>query len=200
MIQKKQEKKINPKVKQVIGLLGVGTFLAASLVFPGLPITAKFIIDEYKDSQRKKELGKWKRFNLWRLRATLKRLYQEKIVEVKIDKDQEPMVVLTTKGKTRYLKSRFKEMITQKPPRWDGKWRLVIYDIADLKKTSQQAFRQTLKELKFLRLQNSVYLYPYPCADEIEFLRQFYGIGEEVLILTVAKLENEEAYKKYFGL
>jgi DNA-binding transcriptional regulator PaaX len=200
MIQKKREKKINPKVKQVIGLLGVGTFLAASLVFPGLPIAAKFIIDEYKDSQRKKELGKWEKFNLWRLRATLKRLYQEKIVEVKIDKDQEPVVVLTSKGKTHYLKSRFKEMITQKPPRWDGKWRLVIYDIADLKKTSQQAFRQTLKELKFLRLQNSVYLYPYPCADEIEFLRQFYGIGEEVLILTVAKLENEEAYKKYFGL
>lgn len=191
--------KINPKVKDVLGLLGVGAVLTACIVFPGLPIGVKSVIDAIEEAKRKKEFKEWERFNLWRLREVLKRLRQQKVVKI-VEENGESVVVLTKKGRTKYLKYKLEEMIIEKPPRWDGKWRLVIYDIAKYKRNTQQAFRRTLKRLKFLRLQKSVYLYPYPCQDEIEFLRQFYGIGDEVIILMVEDLEDEEAYKKYFGL
>ena len=191
--------RIDPNVKAIVGLLGVGTFLAASIVFPGLPIVAKTIMDEHKDWKREKQFKEWNRFNLGRLRQILKRLREQKDVKV-TEKDGEQIVILTKRGKTKYLKYRLEEMIINKPPRWDGKWRLIIYDISILRRNQQELFRQTLKKLEFLKLQNSVYLYPYPCYDEVEFLRQYYDIGEEVIILEVAHLENEGAYKKYFNI
>lgn len=196
---KSDKERTDPKVKDVLGLLGVGVLLLACVVAPGLPIGIKAIIDAYEERGRKRDFKEWERFNLWRLREVLKRLREQKIVEI-VEENGEPVVVLTKKGKTRYLKYKLGEMIIKKPPKWDAKWRLVIYDIAKYKKNVQQAFRETLKRLKFFRLQKSVYLYPYPCQDEIEFLRQYYGIGDEVIVLTVEDLEDEEAYKKYFGL
>lgn len=191
--------KIDPRVKDILGLLGAGTFLSACLVFPGLPIVVKAAMDSYQGAEQKKRFREWERFNLWRLRASLKRLRNQKVVKI-VERNGEPMVVLTKKGKTRYLKYKLEEIIIKKPPKWDGRWRLVIYDIAKYKRNTQQAFREILKKLKFFRLQKSVYLYPYTCYEEIEFLRQYYGIGDDVIILIVEGIENESVYKKYFGL
>jgi len=197
--QKLSEEKVNPRVKEVIALLGAGTILAASVVFPGLPIALKTVMDDRQKAEWKRRRKKWERFNKWRLRAILKRLHQQKVVKIE-EKDGQSIISLTEKGKTKYLKYKLEEMVVKKPPKWDGKWRLVIYDIAKTKRNAQQAFRETIKRLKFLCLQKSVYLYPYPCEDEIEFLRQYYQIGDGVVLLTIEGLENEEVYKKYFGL
>jgi len=61
-------------------------------------------------------------------------------------------------------------------------------------------FQKALKKLNFLRIQKSVYICPYPCFDEIEYVRQLYNLGGEVTVLTVTGLENQQAYKEYFGL
>lgn len=87
-----------------------------------------------------------------------------------------------------------------KPPRWDGKWRLIIYDIRKEKRYLSEIFRSFLRKMEFLQLQRSVYLTPYKCDEQIEFLRQYYGLDKEVLYLVVEKIENEKAYKDYFGV
>lgn len=92
------------------------------------------------------------------------------------------------------------EMKLNQSKKWDNKWRVVIYDISKKKKNSQEAFRRMLKQLQILKLQNSVYLTPFPCEDEINYLREYYNIGKEVILLTVDHIEDEEAYKKYFKL
>ena len=38
------------------------------------------------------------------------------------------------------------------------------------------------------------------CENEIEILRQIYAIDREIIIFIVSGLENEIAYKDYFGL
>ena len=60
-------------------------------------------------------------------------------------------------------------------------------------------FRTKVKALGFLNLQESVYLYPYPCENEISFLREYFGVGEEIIFVEVSRLENDGPYKKYFG-
>jgi hypothetical protein len=57
-----------------------------------------------------------------------------------------------------------------------------------------------LKSLKFLRLQKSAYITPFICDDEIEYLRQFFNIGNEVIVLKITGIENEQVYKRYFGI
>lgn len=186
--------KIDPKVKDILMLLGAGTFLAASLIMPGLPLLAKPILDE----KRRREESEWRRFNTWRLRQVLRRLHDQKLIEIAQTNDGH-IVKISDKGKKKILKFNIEDIeLNQK--NWDGKWRIIIYDIYTGKKQERELFRKTLKRLKFLKLQKSVYLTPFKYHDEIEYLRQVCNIGNEVLILTVSSIENESAYKEYFGI
>lgn len=186
--------KIDPKIKDILILLGAGSFFAASLIMPGLPIALKPFLDE----KRKREANEWKKFNTWRLKQVLKRLHNQKIIEI-VETNGEHIVKISDRGKKRILKFNIDDIeLNQRS--WDGKWRIIIYDIYTGKKQERELFRKTLKRLKFLKLQKSVYLTPFKCYDEIEYLRQVCNIENEVLILTVSGIENESAYKEYFGV
>lgn len=186
--------RIDPKVKEILTLLGAGTFIAASLIMPGLPMAIKPFLDE----RRKREENEWRKFNTWRLKQVLNRLHQQKLVEV-VEREDMQIVKISDKGKKKLLKFNLEE-IQLNHKKWDGKWRIIIYDIFTTKRQEAELFRKTLKRLKFLKLQRSVYLTPFRCYDEIEYLRQVCNIGKEVLILTVSGLENESAYREYFGV
>jgi len=186
--------KIDPKVKEILILLGAGTFLAASIIMPNLPMVIKPFLDE----KRMREKNEWKKFNTWRLKQVLKRLHQQKLVEV-IEREGLSIVKISDKGKKKLLKFNLEKMQLNHK-KWDGKWRIIIYDIFTSKRQEAELFRRTLKRLKFLKLQRSVYLTPFKCHDEIEYLRQACNIGKEVLILTVSGIENETAYREYFGV
>ncbi|MBI2327767.1 hypothetical protein HYU92_05620 [Candidatus Curtissbacteria bacterium] len=190
--------KIDPKVKDVLLLLGTGTFLAASIFFPGLPMAAKPIIEIVKESQYQKRQKEWAKFNPWRLKQIVKRLQQQKLVEI-IDKNGIPAVKITKQGKQKILKYNLDEIELDKTS-WDGKWRIIIYDIFSKKRQERELFRKTLRHMEFFKLQRSVYLTPYPCRDQIEYLRQVLSIPSEVIIITVSGIENEIAYRQYFGL
>lgn len=184
------EEKFDPKVKDVLKLLGGGTVLAASFVMPG---AAGVVLKEYKQYKKDKDEKEWKKFNLWRLKQVIKRLEKQKIVEFR-----DGGVQLTEKGKRKILKFDLDDM--QLKRKTDGKWRLIIYDIADFRKKERDFFREILKRMKFLKLQQSIYLTPYVCEDEIEYLKQMFGVGQEVQILKVTGIEKEKYYKEYFGI
>lgn len=186
--------RVDPRVKDVLILLGVGTFLLASMIMPGLPMAIKPFLDE----KRKREENEWKKFNTWRLRQVLRRMHEQKLVEV-IEENGMQIVKISEKGNKKLLKYDL-ETLELKNKKWDGKWRIIIYDIFSQKREERELFRKTLKRLKFLQLQRSVYLIPFKCYDEIEYLRQVCRVDTEVLILTVSGLENEKVYREYFGL
>lgn len=182
--------KINPKVKEVLKILGAGTFLAASFVMPG---ATGVVLKEYEQHKREKDEKEWRKFNLWRLRETIKRLNAQKIIEVK-----EGVIEITEKGRKKLLKFNLDDMdLGQKT---DGKWRIIIYDISESKKKERDFLREILKRMKFLKLQRSIYLTPFICEDEIEYLKQMFGVGDEVKILKITGIDNEQAYKEYFGI
>lgn len=189
MIDVDEHIKIDPKVKDILLLLAGGTFLAASFIMPGLPLVLK----PFLNNQRQREDKEWAMYNTWRLRQIIKRLNEQKMVEIK---DGE--VKITKKGRQKLLKYDLEKIELKK--RIDGKWRLIIYDISNMKKPQREIFRATLKRLRFLQLQKSVYLTPYVCDDEIEFIRQTFNIGSDVILLKVKSIENEKAYKDYFGI
>src|SRR5258706_2778647 len=147
--------KIDPKVKDILLLLGAGTFLTASIIMPGLPLLAK----PFLDAKREKERNEWKKFNSWRLKQVLKRLYDKKLVDISYGKDDVATVTISDEGRKRLLKYDLDNM-KLKDNRWDGKWRIIIYDIFTGKKKEQEFFRRALKKLQFLKLQKSIYLTP----------------------------------------
>jgi len=189
--------KRNAKTREVLAMVGKGLLFAGMIFAPKLSYAYKFH-DENNPSWR--ELEKYsKYYNLTSLKRTLKRLEKQRMVVVKETPDEQ-VVELTEKGKTRVIKYAIGDFDIKKPDKWDGKWRIVIYDVSEKSKDIRDILRNTLKRLGFLKLQGSVYILPFPCEKEIRFLRAFYGLDSDVTMLVTSKIENDEAYRQYFAI
>jgi hypothetical protein len=187
------EEERNEKIKRVLLLLAGGVTLATVLVMPG---TVRLFKDFFKP---KSDWDEWKMFNESYLRRTIRRLQQQKVVTVE-DHGDYGEVKLTENGQKRVLRMGLESLKISKPGRWDGKWRMVFYDVFDGKKSVRERFRGYLRGAGFYPLQKSVYLHAYPCEREIEFLKHFLGISGEVRVVIAEKIENDQEFRNYFGV
>lgn len=116
-------------------------------------------------------------------------------------KNQQLYLSLTDEGKKRAGWLQIDHLKIPQPKKWDGKWRVVIFDISQLKKIQREAFRGKLKELGFRPLQKSVWLHPFDCRDEIDLLKDFFGLSEkEVRLLIVENIGQDRELKTAFKL
>ena len=128
------------------------------------------------------------------------RLRRRDCIEIK-KKGHQIYITLTERGKREAGWLQIDALKIKKPNRWDGKWRIVIFDIAQLKKLYREAFRGKLKELGFYPLQKSVWIHPFDCRDEIELLRDFFGLTEkEVRFIVTEDIGRDDWLKKLFKL
>lgn len=207
MIDRNKMGKIKINTHEVLRFVKIAGVLAAVFLFPkGMSTLAKeglierFIYPEdFKEDLSEKKEKKKKDYRLSRLKYLIKRLKKQK--DIKLVKENGKVALkLTEKGRIKLLRYDLKNLKLKKPEKWDGKWRLIIYDVPENKKVSRVILRRYLRSLDFLPLQKSVYLTPYQCEEEVELLRSYYDIIDDVVLLTVTGIEQEEAYKKYFKL
>jgi DNA-binding transcriptional regulator PaaX len=92
------------------------------------------------------------------------------------------------------------EFRLQRPRRWDGRWRILIFDIPEYRKTLRDKVRRTLISLGFVRLQDSVWAYPYDCEDFVTLLKADFKIGKDLLYMIVDTLEYDKKLREKFGL
>ena len=90
--------------------------------------------------------------------------------------------------------------IQVKQEKWDGKWRLLVFDIPENKVHIRDYFRKRLKEIGFYHFQRSVFIIPYSCAKEIDTLCEVLGITSNVHLITGDRFGGDEDLKKYFRL
>ncbi|KKR31409.1 MAG: hypothetical protein UT65_C0027G0004 [Parcubacteria group bacterium GW2011_GWF2_39_8b] len=109
-------------------------------------------------------------------------------------------VKLTDKGQTVLESLELKDWKIDKPKKWDGKWRMLIFDIPETRKSLRDKVRHTLLHIGFLRIQDSVWIYPYDCEDFVTLLKADFKIGKDLLYLIVDSIEYDKSYKKYFNL
>ncbi len=148
-----------------------------------------------------KETSKeWEKINKERLKEIIKEFYQEKLVEYREKPDESIEIVLTEKGKIKALEGKIDELEVKTPKTWDKLWRVVIFDIPEKKKKARDALRRKLKELGFLEFQKSVFIFPYECKDEIEFIVEVFEIRKYVRYLIVKEITNEEELLLKFKL
>jgi phenylacetic acid degradation operon negative regulatory protein len=109
------------------------------------------------------------------LHRHLARLEQEQLLEAKGDAIVERIYRLTERGRLLALGGRDPVARWKRP--WDGKWRLVLFDLPERDNTIRVRLRRFLKNQAFGYLQNSVWITPDPLS---ELTRQLSGIGEDV--------------------
>jgi len=193
-LDKEERKTRYAPIKQILTMLTIGTGLAIVIVMPGTAPLFKSLVE--KENQNWDD---WKKFNLSYLRRNLERLKKQKLVEID-QKDGQTIIKITKAGKRKVLRYALDELEIPETKFWDGKWRMVIYDIPTNKRYLSDLLNQTLKNLGFLSLQKSVFLIPYPCQPQIEFLREYFNLGENVIVVEVNKIEDDKPFREYFGL
>ncbi len=91
-------------------------------------------------------------------------------------------------------------MAIKKPQHWDGMWRVVLFDIPERQRKAREALRTDLKQLGLRELQKSVFVHPYPCGDEVDFIIELYQLRPFVRQLVATTIDSELHLKKRFGL
>lgn len=107
---------------------------------------------------------------------------------------------ITKKGESRILKYRIEDIMIDRPSTWDKKWRLVIFDIADHSKKKSNYLRKKLYDLGFLQYQKSIFIYPYHCQDQIDFIKEVFEVSDYVKLIIAIRIDDEEYFKRKFNL
>jgi DNA-binding transcriptional regulator PaaX len=172
-------------------------------IFKGLLITGiiciaatspYFIVNFCRNYRRFKKYKKKEIYN------TFYRLEKDGCIIIK-ERNHQIYISLTQKGKRRASWFQIDSLDIKKPKKWDKKWRIVIFDIAQLKKHFREAFRGKLKELGFIPLQKSVWVHPFECKNEINLLKDFFGLNnKEIRLITAENIEEDAWLKKLFKI
>lgn len=177
--------------KFLLAFIGIGGVAVVGAMLPGLIKAAGFFSDHRKKNFYSKK----------KIANSLAYLKRERLIEILEEKDGKTRVRLTNKGKKRLAEYSIDTMTIQKPKKWDGKWRVLMFDIpAKPKKyhSAREALRNKIKEIGFVQIQKSVWAYPYECEDELLFIAETFKVQDYIEILTVEKVLHEEALRKKF--
>ncbi len=110
-------------------------------------------------------------------------------------------VALTERGRQTLEQIEFGEYEIPEPAFWDGKWRIIIFDVNERRRRVRDRLRRLLGGKGFVRIQDSVWVYPYPCDEFIGLVRAHLksGVGEMRSFVAEA-LESDRGLRGHFRL
>ncbi|MCK9378675.1 MAG: hypothetical protein M0P97_00840 [Candidatus Moranbacteria bacterium] len=143
----------------------------------------------------------WKNIDQRNFNRSIRTLSREKLIKENELPDGSFELVLTARGKIQARKLDFLggSIMFKKPKRWDSKWRVVLFDVPEKDRLFRDILREHLHNLKFRKLQHSVFVSPYPCEKSILELTALYGAERYVRVITATKIDNEAVLKKHFS-
>ena len=159
-----------------------------------------FTYSPYGQRKIYREISKeWKKIDKENLKRDIHALYKSKLVSVQQNSDGSYTYKLSDKGRIHAFTYRFQRMKISKH-QWDKKWRLVAFDVPEDYRKGRDALREKLRELGFLELQKSVFVFPHECKREIDFLIEFFGIQKHVRYGVLESIDNDLHLRKTFKL
>lgn len=142
----------------------------------------------------------WKEIDERKLKRSIRMLYKEKLFDEIHNKNGTTTLVLNKKGKKFALTYNLENIKIKKPSKWDRKYRIVIFDIPEYLKKVRDSLRMHLHDLDFHELQKSVFVHPYECSKEIEYIVEFYRIKKHVRFIVADSIDNELHIRHIFKL
>jgi DNA-binding transcriptional regulator PaaX len=156
------------------------------LSFPLIPLQ-----DPYAWMKRKE-----RKFSKQTYSETIYRLHKRGFLKV-VEKNGNKFIEVTAKGQLETLlyKASLGRVVV-----WDGKWRVLVFDIPEDSREKRDHFRWLLKRNNFVKLQASVFVSPYPLNKAaIRYLEES-GLIEFIRIMRVDKMDNDLDLKNKFNL
>ncbi len=107
---------------------------------------------------------------------------------------------LTEKGESELRRLTLKEFASHRPRRWDGKWRVLMFDVPERDRRQRDRIREMLQLMGCVRLQDSVWVLPHDCEDMIALVKVDLKLGKRLVYLIAEAIEGEDSLKRHFKL
>ncbi len=182
-----RELKLGPAAQKVLLLLLTGLAL-------GLTRSPRQYFRILKNFQKS-----WKQIDHKKLHRVVKTLDAKGLIVAK-SKRSYVQISLSPQGQKWATRYKIERMKIPKPSKWDGQWRIVIFDIPEERKKARDAFARALKNLGFYQLQKSVFAYPYECRKELDIVIEFFEIKPYINCIAAHKIDSDIELKRYFDL
>jgi len=177
--------------KELLLMVAAGVAIPATFLMPNIPLAMKPLL---------RALMKKNRVTRTRtLIRSITYLKRNRLVSVAHDGDQQ-ILTISEKGRKRVLQYNADRMAIRKPKRWDGYWRIVLFDIPEKRRRGREALRNKLKHLGFYQLQKSCFVHPFDCKSEIDFVSELFEVSPYVNFVLAKEIEGQSLLQKIFGL
>lgn len=173
--------------KNILIALGLGMMITTAILLPGSAKMFKPFVKKFKTTRRQNFI------------KSLKVMKRDRLINFKEEGDISK-ITITEKGKKKLLVYELDNLEIKKPKSWDGIWRIVTFDIPEIKKAARNALRDKLRELGFRQLHKSVFVFPYPCLSEIQFIEEIFQIGPYINFIEARKIEDDKWLRTKFDL
>lgn len=105
---------------------------------------------------------------------------------------------ITDKGVERAKKAYLEIIEIKNPKKWDGKWRIIIFDIPEKERGARDGIRSKLYSLGFKQIQKSVFVYPFECSKEIYYICNYYRARKYIKYMIANIIEGEDEIINHF--
>lgn len=117
-----------------------------------------------------------------------------------VEKDGKKFLRITSKGRKAFAFEQAKVTLKNQKKKWDGRWRMVVFDIPERRRKVRTRLCAVMREIGFVRLQDSVWVYPYDCEDFVALLKAELKTGKDVLYAIVDTIEQDKKLREQFKL
>ena len=176
-------------VKTILRVIQTAGLITVALVAPNA-------IQLFGRAERKRK----RPISRWEINRALGGLKRRGYIQYQHTRQGEQIVRLTATGIQQVAKLHLADIQIPVPKHWDGKWRLVLFDIPHAERNARTAVRRKLQELGFYQVQKSVYVHPFECYSSIKSVQDFYHVQPYLYYAVVDRLEGDKRYRYHFNL
>jgi len=194
LMNKVLDQKFHPRgelARDLLSMIADGVIIPAAFLEPVLPKAMRPLLNEFSKRCRIKRGEPFMR--------SLSYLYRKRLVSI-TEKDGQQILTISEDGKKRILHFDLDKLAIKRPIRWDGYWRMVLFDIPERKKQGREALRSKLKQLGFHQLQKSCFVHPFDCKSEIDFISELYEVSPFINYIVAKEIEGITPLLNIFNL
>ena len=135
------------------------------------------------------------------IRKSIEGLERRNIISLE-EINNEVHVILEEKGKQKVAQYSLAKIMEYKrrQKKWNGKWYMVFFDIPESQRNKRDYLRKFLRNVGFYQFQKSVYIFPFECEQEIEYIRNIVESAKYTKYIIADKIEDEDKIRKFFNL
>ena len=148
-----------------------------------------------RSTRRMYKIARERAMRRYRTRQAVDRLVSEGYVKRRGDN-----LSITSRGRVLLRKAVMDTRALLQNKQWDGKWRIITFDIPENMRRSRDEIRLLLKRAGFIKLQHSTWIFPHECEELSLLIKNNSRLSNHILYGVLEKIQDDARLRNAFSL